>query len=186
LFQARVLLKAQNSSTVYGEAVFEGIDGNWRKFSATVTANATDFQAEIAVQLLQPGSILMDSLSLFPSGNLRPGWQNPYPFRQDLLQHLQDLRPRSAPLNAGSALGLRPLQVSPLYLMHLTSLLSETKSIPFEVKKNTVPIVRRVAQIYFPPSKGKYVEVKKSTFTIVRKVAQIGGALLSVHPSMHV
>jgi len=99
-FQARVLLKAQNSSTVYGEAAFEGIDATWRKFSANITANATDFQAEVAVQLMHPGSILVDSLSLFPGGNLRAGWQNPYPFRQDLLQHLQDLKPRSAPIES--------------------------------------------------------------------------------------
>lgn len=90
----QILFREKHSGKVYGEATFEGIDSTWRKFSANITANATDFQAEVAVQLLHPGSVLIDSLSLFPGGNLRPGWQNPYPFRQDLLQLLKDLRPR--------------------------------------------------------------------------------------------
>jgi len=94
LWQVRVLLKAQNSTTTYGEATFEGIDDSWRRFSVNITANTTDSQAVVGLQLLQPGSILVDSLSLFPGGNIRDGWQNPYPFRQDLLQHLKDLKPR--------------------------------------------------------------------------------------------
>ncbi len=91
-----MLLKAQKSRSVYGEATFEGVDASWRKFSANITANTTDTQAEVAVQLLHPGRVMMDSLSLFPCSNLRPGWQNPYPFRADLLQHLRDLKPRCA------------------------------------------------------------------------------------------
>jgi len=90
----QVLFREKNSGKVYGEATFEGIDSSWRKFSANITANTTDFEAEVALQLPQPGSVLVDSLSLFPGGNIRAGWQNPYPFRQDLLQLLKDLNPR--------------------------------------------------------------------------------------------
>ena len=49
--QVHVLFKAQNSTTVYAEATFEGINSHWRKFSANITANATDFEAEVALQL---------------------------------------------------------------------------------------------------------------------------------------
>ena len=92
--QVQVLFREKISGAVYGEATFEGIDSHWRKFSANITANTTDFEAEVALLLPQPGSILVDSLSLFPGGNIRAGWQNPYPFRQDLLQLLTALNPR--------------------------------------------------------------------------------------------
>ncbi len=90
----QILLQGKDSGKVYGEATFEGVTTSWQKYSANITTNTTDFHAEVAVQLLHPGSVLVDSLSLFPGGNLRPGWQNPYPFRADLLQLLKDLKPR--------------------------------------------------------------------------------------------
>ena len=92
--QVQVLFREKNSGAVYGEATFKGINSHWRKFLANITANTTDFEAEMALRLPPQGSILVDSLSLFPGGNIRAGWQNPHPFRQDLLQLLKDLNPR--------------------------------------------------------------------------------------------
>ena len=66
----------------------------WQKFSANLESEDTDFKAEVAVILPEPDSILLDSLSLFPHKNVRKGWQNPYPFRADLLDLLKDLKSR--------------------------------------------------------------------------------------------
>lgn len=92
--QVQVLFKSADNETAYGEAVLEGVGHSWKKFTANITSNTTDFKAVVALRFLEPASLLVDSLSLFPGGNLREGWQNPYPFREDLLQLLKDLRPR--------------------------------------------------------------------------------------------
>lgn len=92
--QVRVLFAAQDSDAVYAEVSFEGIKSSWQKFSANITSNTTDFNGKLVIQLAEPGTITIDSVSLFPGGSMREGWQNPYPFREDLLQHLKDLNPR--------------------------------------------------------------------------------------------
>ena len=91
-----MLLTDSETGNVYGETVFEGIDSEWQKVSANITSNTTDFKGQVAILLQSPGSVLVDSLSLFPGGNMREGWQNPHPFREDLLQLLKDLEPRWA------------------------------------------------------------------------------------------
>lgn len=79
---------------MYAEVVFDGINEHWQKVSSDITSDTTDFKGEVVVQLVEPGTVTIDSLSLFPGGNIKKGWQNPYPFRMDLLQHLKDLNPR--------------------------------------------------------------------------------------------
>jgi hypothetical protein len=42
-----------------------------------------------------PGSIVIDMVSLFPTENIKKGrgYLNPWPFREDLLDALKDLKP---------------------------------------------------------------------------------------------
>ena len=40
----------------------------------------------------------MDAVSLFPAENIREGAQNPWPFREDLLDMLKALNPRWVPI----------------------------------------------------------------------------------------
>lgn len=90
----KVVLRSRGSKEVYAEESFEGLNGTWQKFATDIIPNTTDFNAELAVLLSDPGNVLIDSLSLFPGGSIREGWQNPYPFREDMLTILKELNPR--------------------------------------------------------------------------------------------
>ncbi len=92
--QVLIQLRSQDSEIVFAETVFQGLSSSWQNFSTHLLSNGTDFKGELAVTLAQPGSVILDSLSLFPAKNLRSGWQNPYPFRTDLLDLLKGLKPR--------------------------------------------------------------------------------------------
>ena len=49
----------------------------------------------------------MDAVSLFPAENIREGAENPWPFREDLLDMLKALNPRWVPVH-GSCSAIWP------------------------------------------------------------------------------
>ncbi len=76
--------------TVYGEAEITGIGGDWRKYTASITSNATDPEARLVISSEANGTVWIDTVSLFP----RTTWNNrPQGFRADLVQKLKDLSP---------------------------------------------------------------------------------------------
>ena len=89
-------LQSKGGAKVYAEAVSEHFEDYWQQFTANLTASATDYNAEISLQLAEPGSVVMDSWSLFPGKNFIYG-RDPYPFRRELLNTLKSLKPRRAP-----------------------------------------------------------------------------------------
>ncbi|MFC1551331.1 alpha-L-arabinofuranosidase C-terminal domain-containing protein [Candidatus Latescibacterota bacterium] len=85
----RVTLE-DRKGTVYGQASITGIGGEWRRFTATLTANATDSAARLVISSDATGTVWIDTVSLFP----RATWNNrPRGFRSDLVQKLKDLSP---------------------------------------------------------------------------------------------
>lgn len=69
----------------------------WARYEGTLTAEATEADARLVVSFEGPTTLILDSLSLFPSDNVKKarseGHLNPWPFRPDLLQALKDLQP---------------------------------------------------------------------------------------------
>ncbi len=46
-----IALESSHGSHTYATAVLEGVDASWRNFRATLTAEATDFNARLALRL---------------------------------------------------------------------------------------------------------------------------------------
>ena len=93
--QVHIKLQSKGGETVYAEAVSEGIQDYWQQFSANLTSLETDYNAELSLQLEEPGTVVIDSLSLFPMSNFRYG-RDPYPFRKDLVDTLKSMGPKWA------------------------------------------------------------------------------------------
>ena len=79
----------------YANLTLTGVSGSWQRYSGELLPSATDTDARLAVLFDGPGTIVIDSVSLFPTENVRQGqgMMNPWPFRQDLLQAMKDLHP---------------------------------------------------------------------------------------------
>lgn len=73
-----------------GTAQLPAGDSNWKKYSLSFTATATEPKAQLTLWFDGKGEIEMDMISLFP----RDTWQNrPGGLRKDLVQLLADLKP---------------------------------------------------------------------------------------------
>ncbi|EIE21944.1 glycoside hydrolase [Coccomyxa subellipsoidea C-169] len=86
-----IALESSHGSHTYATAVLEGVDASWRNFRATLTAEATDSNARLALRL-EGGEVLVNMVSLFPAENGVEGSISP--FRSDLLTLLKGLQPR--------------------------------------------------------------------------------------------
>lgn len=76
-------LKNAAGTTVYAQASFSGLTGNWQKFSANLTSSTTDTNAQLVLSISQPGTVWLDVVSLFPqatfnnrTNGLRPDLAN--------------------------------------------------------------------------------------------------------------
>jgi len=69
------------------EAKIEGVGAEWKRFSATLTANATDPRARLAIAA-KPGTLWLDMVSLFPAKTFKG-----HGMREDLAKMLLDLKP---------------------------------------------------------------------------------------------
>ena len=75
---------------VYGQTSITGIGGEWKRFTATLTANAADSAARLVISSEVTGTVWIDTVSLFP----RATWNNrPRGLRTDLVRKLKDLSP---------------------------------------------------------------------------------------------
>ena len=55
---------------------------------------AEDVSGRLAISFAGPGALLVDVVSLMPDDNVLKGGMNPWPFREDLMQRMRDLKPR--------------------------------------------------------------------------------------------
>ena len=67
-FAGPVVVQLQNASgsTVYAQASFSGLTGNWQKFSASLVSSGTDTNARIVLSITNAGTVWLDEVSLFP------------------------------------------------------------------------------------------------------------------------
>jgi alpha-L-arabinofuranosidase len=73
------------------EHVFERVQGNgWKKYTATLRAQASDAHATFQLSFSRPGTVWLDFVSLFPVQTFR---NRPNGLRPDLAQYLADLKP---------------------------------------------------------------------------------------------
>ena len=73
-----------------GGVTIAGLTAAWRRFSGTLTAEATDFHARVRVLTGGPGAVDVDMVSLFPEDT----WEHrENGLRPDLVQLLKDLHP---------------------------------------------------------------------------------------------
>jgi alpha-L-arabinofuranosidase len=76
---------------VFGEVTIKAISNSWKKYNATLTANAKVADASLEIIPLATGSVALDMISLFPQKTFK-GHKNG--LRADLAQAIADLKPR--------------------------------------------------------------------------------------------
>ncbi|KAL4437047.1 hypothetical protein ABPG75_004186 [Micractinium tetrahymenae] len=89
-----VALLSEDQSASYANLTLSGVSGDWQRLSGELVSSATDANARLAV-LFKGGDLTLDSVSLFPTENVKKGegMTNPWPFRTDLLGALKALQP---------------------------------------------------------------------------------------------
>ena len=103
VYNFSVLARMANGSTMNLRLELIGANGNklgettaaitgpdWRHFTATITATATDDKAKLNIWFENAGAVDMDMISLFPAAT----WKGrPNGLRKDLVQLLADMKP---------------------------------------------------------------------------------------------
>ena len=90
--QGTISLQSSNGSIQYAAWTTGPVAAEWTEYAATLTASWDDDAAVLAISLPQDCMLDIDMVSLFPAANGRLGQISP--FRQDLLQLLQELAPK--------------------------------------------------------------------------------------------
>jgi alpha-L-arabinofuranosidase len=75
---------------VYGSTAIPSVSGAWTRYSAVITASATDNNARLVLVTTATGSVDMDMISLFPQKTFRNRTNG---LRADLAQRLVDMKP---------------------------------------------------------------------------------------------
>lgn len=75
---------------VYAEGRIARLDGDWKKYTLTLTARGTDPHARLVISTTRPGTFWLDMVSLFPKKTFK---NRPNGLRPDLAQMLADLKP---------------------------------------------------------------------------------------------
>ena len=60
-------LESSDGSKIYGQALFSGLTTNWQHFAGTLTASASDTNAQLVISIANPGTMWLDYVSLFPA-----------------------------------------------------------------------------------------------------------------------
>ena len=91
-FSGAVTAKLQNAAgtTTYAQVSVSGLTGNWQKFSASLTPNATDAGAKLVLSISRTGTIWLDMVSLFPQATF---FNRANGLRSDIANMLADLHP---------------------------------------------------------------------------------------------
>ena len=79
------------SGALLGEAILPAPTGSWAKYTARLTAKATDPDARLVVSSSGQGRLALDFISLFPEKTFR---NRPNGLRADLAQVIADLKPK--------------------------------------------------------------------------------------------
>lgn len=94
-----ISLMREDLNVTYASQDIQVLSGNtWRQYSGMLKANGSDTNAKLVITL-GPGAktLYIDYVSLFPEKNVEKGkdkgLKNPWPFRQDLLDAVKDLKP---------------------------------------------------------------------------------------------
>ena len=77
--------------TVHGEATITVQSSEWAKYTATITANATDTSSRLVIVTKGKGKLYLDMVSLFPEKTFR---NRPNGMREDIAALLADLKPK--------------------------------------------------------------------------------------------
>ena len=83
-------LESEDGANTYATAELTALDADWTKVSATLTSNATDHTARLALYATSTGTVFFDMASLFPRETYR-GRTNG--LRTDLATLVADLKP---------------------------------------------------------------------------------------------
>ena len=88
---ASLLIELTNASgQKVGQAKLSGINGDWKKYSATIKATATEAKANLNVIVEGKNPVDLDMISLFPKNTFK---NRPNGLRADLVQLLADMKP---------------------------------------------------------------------------------------------
>ncbi len=86
----KIYLLGADGKQISNDATLQGFNDKWAKYTASITATATDAKAHFAVLFEGAGVLDVDMLSLFPKDT----WKGrPNGLRPDLAQKLADLHP---------------------------------------------------------------------------------------------
>ena len=91
-----VSLESADGKSMYASAVFAKLTPDWQQYSATlrVAPETYDPAGRLSISFPGPGTLLVDVVSLLPEDNALKGGAEPWPFREDLVQRMRDLKPR--------------------------------------------------------------------------------------------
>lgn len=81
----------ERDDTEIGACEISIVSGEWQQYGCTITAEATSEQAKLTVLAVNPGTVSLDMISLFPQHTWK-GRKNG--LREDLAQMLADLNPK--------------------------------------------------------------------------------------------
>jgi len=85
-----VRLEKADGSAVYAQTTAAGVGGDWKRYTCSLKADATDAKSRLAMGFSKPGVIWLDMVSLFPENTYK---KRPGGLREDLVAMLQGLRP---------------------------------------------------------------------------------------------
>lgn len=85
-----VSLENDDGSKISARATIPEISGNWRAYTLALHARLSDPHAHLVIEMVEPGSIWLDTVSLFPRDTFK---HHPNGLRPDLAQMLADLHP---------------------------------------------------------------------------------------------
>lgn len=86
-------LESRDGTAVYASADISNISTSWSHTKVMLNSNGTDAAAQLTLHIDGQAETAVRLVSLFPAENVRG--EVLQPFRQDILQYLKDLRPRS-------------------------------------------------------------------------------------------
>jgi alpha-L-arabinofuranosidase len=92
-------LERADGGRVYDQKSVDGITAGWQRFAVTLSPDTTDANARLVLRVSQPGTVVLDFVSLFPQATFH-GRTNG--LRPDLLGKLADLRPAFMRFPGGS------------------------------------------------------------------------------------
>jgi alpha-L-arabinofuranosidase len=85
-----VSLESEDGKKICARATIPEISGNWRPYGLALHARESDPRAHLVIEMVEPGSMWLDTVSLFPRETFK---NRPNGMRPDLAQMLADLHP---------------------------------------------------------------------------------------------